>query len=121
MKHTEGEMKKDFDISPGLDDPLQKGEAVVWYLGHSGWAVKTKNHLLVFDYSERAAPVSEPRLANGYINPSEIQNQFPHACLWQGLFIPRSRLGTGESKSPDDNGLWRVPGRQIYLQKRENI
>jgi len=67
--------KKDFDISPGLDDPIQKGEAVVWYLGHSGWAVKTKNHLLVFDYSERAAPVSEPRLANGYINPFEIQDQ----------------------------------------------
>jgi ankyrin repeat protein/L-ascorbate metabolism protein UlaG (beta-lactamase superfamily) len=66
--------KKDFDISPGLEDSLQKGEAVVWYLGHSGWAVKTKSHLLVFDYSERAAPVSEPRLANGYIDPSEIQD-----------------------------------------------
>ena len=67
--------KKDFDVSPGLDDPLQKGDAVIWHLGHAGWAVKTKTHLLVFDYSERAAPVSERRLANGYINPSEIQDQ----------------------------------------------
>ena len=67
--------KKDFDISPGLDYPLQKGEAMIWYLGHSGWAVKTRNHLLIFDYSERASPVSEPRLANGYISPSEIKNQ----------------------------------------------
>jgi ankyrin repeat protein/L-ascorbate metabolism protein UlaG (beta-lactamase superfamily) len=67
--------KKDFDLSPGLDKPLQKGEAVVWHLGHAGWAVKTKHYLLIFDYSERAAPVSERRLANGYINPLEIQDK----------------------------------------------
>jgi L-ascorbate metabolism protein UlaG (beta-lactamase superfamily) len=67
--------KRDFNISPGLDDALQKGEAVVWYLGHAGWAVKIKTHLLIFDYSERAAPVSERRLANGYIDASEIQDQ----------------------------------------------
>ncbi len=52
----------------------EKGEAVVWYLGHSGWAVKTKNHLLVFDYWENTPPPAEPKLANGRINPEEIKN-----------------------------------------------
>ena len=26
---------------------LEEGGAVVWYLNHSGWAVKTKNHFLM--------------------------------------------------------------------------
>lgn len=56
MKNTKGEMKKDFDISPRLDDPLQKGEAVVWYLGHSGWAIKTKNFTYVFGWKTAYNP-----------------------------------------------------------------
>ena len=38
-----------------LNEPLAAGQAVVWYLGHSGWAVKTQNHLLIFDYWKRDA------------------------------------------------------------------
>ena len=49
------------------------GEAVIWYLGQSGWAVKTKSKLLVFDYWERGRS-DEPLLANGRINPEEIKN-----------------------------------------------
>lgn len=49
-------------------------EAVIWYLGHSGWAVKTKNHLLVFDFYEGKPEPAEPKLVNGRINPEEIKN-----------------------------------------------
>jgi len=51
---------------------LQEREASVWYLGHSGWAVRTKNHLLVFDYAPFVPPCDEPSLANGHINHEEI-------------------------------------------------
>jgi ankyrin repeat protein/L-ascorbate metabolism protein UlaG (beta-lactamase superfamily) len=55
-----------------LGEPLSSGQAVVWYLGHSGWAVRTQNHLLVFDYWKRDAASDEPALANGAINPQEL-------------------------------------------------
>lgn len=59
---------------PWLSEPLAAGQAVVWYLGHSGWAVKTRNHLLVFDYWKRDAAPDEPALANGNFNPLELQD-----------------------------------------------
>ena len=31
---------------------LDAGQAEIHYLGHSGWAVRTRNHLLIFDYWE---------------------------------------------------------------------
>jgi L-ascorbate metabolism protein UlaG (beta-lactamase superfamily) len=60
-----------------LESDLENGEAFIWYLGHAGWAVKTKNHLLIFDYVSlsRTGEASEnPSLAEGYIDPSEIKN-----------------------------------------------
>ncbi len=30
---------------------LTDKQAAIWYLGHSGWAVKTKAHILLFDYT----------------------------------------------------------------------
>ncbi|UCE40992.1 MAG: MBL fold metallo-hydrolase [Candidatus Aminicenantes bacterium] len=68
------EGKGNFD-SPDLKRDLNKGEALIWYLGHAGWAVKTKNHLLIFDYVwvPRSGEIPEnPTLANGYIDPAEI-------------------------------------------------
>jgi L-ascorbate metabolism protein UlaG (beta-lactamase superfamily) len=62
---------------PGPD--MQGGEAVVWYLGHCGYAVRTLNHLLIFDYQESRdgqQPKSRPAalsLASGWINPEEIK------------------------------------------------
>jgi ankyrin repeat protein/L-ascorbate metabolism protein UlaG (beta-lactamase superfamily) len=52
--------------------PGKEGEAVVWYLGNSGWAIKTKTKLLIFDYWGMGEMPDEPSLANGRINPSEI-------------------------------------------------
>jgi ankyrin repeat protein/L-ascorbate metabolism protein UlaG (beta-lactamase superfamily) len=49
-----------------------KKEAVIWFLGHSGWAVKTRNHLLIFDYYAHGEDPASPALCNGRINPVEI-------------------------------------------------
>ena len=60
-----------------LNRDLAEGEAIIHYLCHCGWAVRTSGHLLIFDYWEEcrtsALPPKEERtLANGYIDPSEI-------------------------------------------------
>ncbi len=60
-----------------LQSDLKDGEALIWYLGHAGWAVKTKNHFLVFDYVSKSRFAQQPQnlsLSNGCINPSEIKN-----------------------------------------------
>lgn len=49
-----------------------KKEAVLWFLGHSGWAVKTQNHLLIFDYFPEGEDPTNPGLCNGHVNPTEI-------------------------------------------------
>lgn len=66
---------KNFGPAPIDKFYLKKKEAVVWYLGHSGWAIKTKNHLLIFDYYENTPRPVEPNLINGRINPNEIKDQ----------------------------------------------
>ncbi len=67
-------VQRNFGPSPLLTKAMADGEAVVWYTGHSGWTVKTKNHLLIFDYWERNDPPEDYCLANGHINPSEIHD-----------------------------------------------
>jgi ankyrin repeat protein len=57
-----------------LTKTMGKGSAVVWYLNHSGWAVKTANHLLVFDYWQRYACTDEKNINNGYINPEQFKD-----------------------------------------------
>jgi L-ascorbate metabolism protein UlaG (beta-lactamase superfamily) len=58
-----------------LSRPLESGEAAVWYCGQSGWAIRTRNHFLVFDYIQGGRSSDDPSLANGRIHPAEIQGQ----------------------------------------------
>ena len=64
----------------GRSDIPGVGGAVVWYLGHCGYAVRTQNHLLVFDYQEqRDGPQpksrpTQPSLGDGWIDPAEIKD-----------------------------------------------
>jgi L-ascorbate metabolism protein UlaG (beta-lactamase superfamily) len=67
-----------------LGRPLAAGEAAIWYLGHSGWAVRTQDHFLIFDYWEAMKTMppgvtfvrpDHASLANGYVMPSEIADQ----------------------------------------------
>lgn len=57
-----------------LKQELADGEAFVWYLNHSGYAVKTKNNLLIFDYWSRDAHPDLTSINNGNINPDEIKD-----------------------------------------------
>ena len=60
-------------------DPQSSG-ATIWYLGHCGYAVKTRGHFLVFDYQQtydgrqRKSLPLQRSLAGGWINPDEIKN-----------------------------------------------
>ena len=60
------------EFSTLLAQELDDGEALIWYLGHCGWAVRTRTRLLIFDYWEQGAIDGEVSLATGRINPSEI-------------------------------------------------
>lgn len=53
------------------------GQATVWFLGHSGWAIKTQNHFLIFDYfiNPREKAPADSGLACGYIVPEELKGQ----------------------------------------------
>lgn len=54
---------------------LEDGEALIRYLFHSGWAVKTRNHLLVFDYAESPSTSSRRSLEGGSIDPREMAQE----------------------------------------------
>ena len=54
---------------------LKEKQAIVYYLGHSGWAVKTQNYFLIFDYFESKKKVDYKSIADGYINPAEIKDE----------------------------------------------
>ena len=58
-----------------LSRQLEPGQAVVWYLYHSGWAVKTRSHLLIFDYTEPPERPSHRSLDAGSVEPAEIADQ----------------------------------------------
>ncbi|MEZ5198620.1 MAG: ankyrin repeat domain-containing protein [Bacteroidales bacterium] len=59
-----------------LEQPVNYGEASIWFLGHSGWAVKTQNHFLVFDYFCNTWDRSpeDSCLAAGFILPEQIKD-----------------------------------------------
>ena len=55
-----------------LQASLQDGEIYIWFVTHSGWIAKTKDHLLVFDYWRQNRNPDQPSIANGMINFDEI-------------------------------------------------
>ncbi|MEW5764903.1 MAG: ankyrin repeat domain-containing protein [Acidobacteriota bacterium] len=60
---------------PVLTPPSRDGEAVVTYLGHSSWAVRTRNRLLIFDYSRPGDMGDTPSFRNGWIVPQELEGR----------------------------------------------
>jgi ankyrin repeat protein len=79
-----------------LANEMQENEAVLWYLGDHGWAIKTKHHFLIFDYQPiqliLGKQPSKPMLANGQLNPLEIKDQHVK------VFITREILHPGMSR-----------------------
>lgn len=69
------QVEKKEGVEDLLEKKLEEKEAIIWYLGHSGWAIKTKSRLLIVDYVETESQPAKPSLTNGHINPSEIKDQ----------------------------------------------
>jgi len=66
---------KSFNKTKSLfEKDLALGESAIWYLDHSGYAIKTKNNLLIFDYWERQPLTENGSINNGYINPEELKD-----------------------------------------------
>lgn len=62
------------DTATLLKKKLEAKQAVIWYLGNDAFAVKTKSHLLIFDYYIMGDAPPAPSLANGFINPQELKD-----------------------------------------------
>lgn len=67
-------VEKNYGKAPQLVAKLKSGESWLWYLGGDGYAVKTQNHLLLFD-PPGVDEAPEAGLANGRLNPSELAGQ----------------------------------------------
>jgi len=67
--------EESYGTAPLSQKQLVEGDAQVWYLNHSSWAIKTKNHFLIFDYTSREHKPATPSIANGYIVPNELNKE----------------------------------------------
>jgi len=98
--------------------------AKIWYLYHSGFAVKTDKHFLIFDYWKDTGG----GLKNGAINPDELVDEDvivfashvhgdhynPEILNWRGK-IPKLRIILSDDIPPAD-GAFMVGKRQILTQ-----
>jgi L-ascorbate metabolism protein UlaG (beta-lactamase superfamily) len=79
---------------------MKKLDVKINYLFHSGFAVETKNHFLIFDYYKDSVDTGEKKLSNGAISVDEINTHknilvfsshnhndhySPVILKWQGL------------------------------------
>ena len=71
-------VETNYGKAPQLAEMLREGEVYLWCLGGlspaTGYAVKTKDHLLIFDPSG-IDESPEAGLANGFLNPNELAGQ----------------------------------------------
>ena len=58
-----------------LPADIVKGNAVVHYLNHSGFAIETSKHLIIFDYVPFTPVPDMPSLLNGRIQPGELKDK----------------------------------------------
>lgn len=67
-----------------VDIKLKNGEAIVWYLFHCGWVVKTSSSLLIFDHLVETQKPENPSLSNGFVDPSKIKDQNVYVFISHG-------------------------------------
>jgi L-ascorbate metabolism protein UlaG (beta-lactamase superfamily) len=58
-----------------LKKDLKKGQAYIWYLGRQGWAIKTKNNLILKPMIFGEIQPDNPSLSNGNIVHEELIDQ----------------------------------------------
>jgi len=79
-------VETNYGKAPQLAVTLEEGEAYLWFLGGSGYAVKTRSHLLLFN-PPGIDESPEAGLANGHLSPTELAGQRITALLtwaWSG-------------------------------------
>ncbi len=122
------DMEENYGRSPFLTRRFNEGEAEAWYLANRGWAVKTQNHLLIFDSEEFGTRrPTEPSLANGFLTPFEIgdQNIYAIYTCYHGEPGEPAYIHTIEDSvrniiyvhNKGDN--WRGSDKCVYLEPRE--
>ena len=110
------------DDSAQLTKTLGDGQATIWYLKHSGWALKTKSAVLVFDYWDDDPAPDEKLLANGHINPEELKardvyvfvthehgDHFDRQILEWKKTIPSIHYIFGFEMNPQDGIVYAAP------------
>lgn len=70
-----GKVDRDHGTPYLSQKPLKSGQALLWSLGASGWAVKTKSKFLIFDFTFQGSKPDEPSLVNGHIEAEQIKDQ----------------------------------------------
>lgn len=96
-----------------LNERLKPDEAYLWYLGgtespYAGYAVKTKEHLLIFNPPE-IDDSPEAGLANGLLNPNELAGQKITALILYPSY-------QGQSARPSISELGKkLPGINVVL------
>ena len=132
QKHSEAAMPKDSEPATGLTDVHMKpapNSALVWYLNLRGWAVRTSDHLLLFDHEEfEQVRPPEPSLVNGFVVLPEIKELSLiglYTCFHfdSGEFSYLHALGDSLAKvafvhNVDDR--WRGGRNALYLGPWEN-
>ncbi|MCK4798242.1 MAG: ankyrin repeat domain-containing protein, partial [Spirochaetes bacterium] len=63
------------NINNLLNKKLKTGQAYIWYLGRYGWAIKTKNNLILKPWEWGEYDPDNPSLANGNIVSNELIDQ----------------------------------------------
>jgi len=122
------DMEENYGKSPHLTDTLKGGEAITWYLANRGWAIKTKNHMLIFDAEESGVNrPTEPSLANGFLTPYEIgsQNIFAIYTCYHGEPGEPAYIHTIEDSVAqityvhNDGDPWRGSEKTVYMKPYE--
>ena len=88
-------VETNYGKAPQLSAKLKKGEAYLWYSKIGGYAIKTKNHLLLLPQIVDIDTSFEAGLVNGRLNPNELAGQ----KIVVLTHYPRGNfLNTGEGK-----------------------
>jgi ankyrin repeat protein/L-ascorbate metabolism protein UlaG (beta-lactamase superfamily) len=98
-----GAKKPDLTVS-ALSANLKTGEAVVHYLNHSGYAIETSKHILVFDYFHYYAAPDNLSLLNGRINTGELKGK--------KIFV----FSSHEHQDHYDTTIWKWNSRENNIQ-----
>ncbi|HUU05466.1 MAG TPA: ankyrin repeat domain-containing protein, partial [Patescibacteria group bacterium] len=121
-----------------LGKKLREKQAVIWHLFHTGWVIKTKSSLLIFDYdydqvdSFALPPAILPCLSSGEIDPKQIRDQ--KVFVFLPFFRDPDRIDTilswkkaikdityisGEDKIKDSAFVYIGPRQQKKLEDLE--